>query len=123
MTCVPTSTGRSRILPLTRKPMIGLIARLDLAGQRDLLPPSCNSTVTVRTGRTACDAAFSSLWQAAKADSKMRAPAAPSARVSKRLDRSPARLVPHIIGKALGLGWLTDGCSIGDAARNLDMDL
>ena len=58
-----------------------------------------------------CDAAFSSLWQAAKADSKMRAPAAPNARVSKR-ERSPARLVPHIIGKALGLGWLTDRCSI-----------
>jgi hypothetical protein len=57
-----------------------------------------------------------------KADSKMRVPAAPSARVSKRLDRSRARLVPHIIGKALGLGWLTDRCSIGDAAPNLDLD-
>ena len=53
---------------------------------------------------------------------KTRAPAAPNARVSKR-ERSPARLVPHIIGKALGLGWLTDRCSIGDAARNLYMDL
>jgi hypothetical protein len=47
----------------------------------------------------------------------MRIPAAPKERVSKRLDRSPARLVPHIIGKALGLGWFADGCSIGDAAR------
>ena len=113
----PDIDGPFEDLAVDPKAEIGLIAGLDLAGQRYLLPPSCNSTVTVRTGRTACDAAFSSLWQAAKADSKMRVPAAPSARVSKRLERSPARLVPHIIGKALGLGWLTDGCSIGDAAR------
>jgi hypothetical protein len=113
----PDIDGPFEDLTVDPKADVGLIARLDLAGQRYLLPPSCNSTVTVRTGRTACDAAFSSLWQAAKTDSKTRVPAAPSARVSKRIERSWARLVPHIIGKALGLGWLTHRCSTGDAAR------
>jgi hypothetical protein len=72
-------------LAVDLKADVGLIARLDLAVQRYLLPPSCNSAVTVRTGRTARDAAFSPLWQAAKTDSKTRVPAAPSARVASEL--------------------------------------
>jgi hypothetical protein len=51
-----------------------------------------------------CAAAFSSLWQAAKIDSRMRIPAAPKERVNKRVERFLAKLVSHIIGKSLGLG-------------------
>ena len=89
-------------LAVDAKAEIGLIARLDSPVSDTLSPPSCTSTVTVRTGRMTVAAAFSSLWQAAKNDIRTRAQIAADAKGNDRSKQFTGPIL-LIIGTPLGL--------------------